>query len=95
MTGGGLSAQAQAEGADPYGDVLEVDEEVGSRGNKDVYWSEADRQLLGPCLGLVKAARACLKKVLGAVRAHGQVGTPEWVAQLDDLADIAGDVSPR
>nr|XP_020662717.1 cyclin-D1-binding protein 1 [Pogona vitticeps] len=85
--------QAQAEGGDPYGDVLE-DEEVGSRGNKDVYWSEADRQLLGPCVGLVKAARACLKKVLGAVRAHGQAATLEQVAQLDDLADIAGDVSP-
>ncbi|XP_067324422.1 cyclin-D1-binding protein 1 [Anolis sagrei] len=85
--------QAQQEGADPYGDVLE-DEELGSRGNRDVYWSEADRQLLGPCLGLVKAAKACLKKVLGAVRAHGQVDTAERVAQLDDLADMAADVSP-
>ncbi|XP_063003603.1 cyclin-D1-binding protein 1 [Elgaria multicarinata webbii] len=85
--------QAQAEGGDPYGDVLE-DEDLGSRGNQDVYWSEADRQLLGPCLGLVKAAKACLKKLLGAVRAHGKVDTAEQVAQLDDLADLAGDVSP-
>uniref|UniRef100_A0A803TGW0 Cyclin-D1-binding protein 1 n=1 Tax=Anolis carolinensis TaxID=28377 RepID=A0A803TGW0_ANOCA len=85
--------QAQQEGADPYGDVLE-DEELGSRGNRDVYWSEADRRLLGPCLGLVKAAKACLKKVLGAVRAHGQADAAERVAQLDDLADMAADVSP-
>ncbi|KAJ7332317.1 hypothetical protein JRQ81_014497 [Phrynocephalus forsythii] len=85
--------QAQAEAGDPYGDVLE-DEEVGSRGNRDVYWSEADRQLLGPCQGLVKAARACLKKVLGAMRARGTVGTLEQVAQLDDLADLAAEVSP-
>ncbi|KAJ6633955.1 hypothetical protein lerEdw1_014225 [Lerista edwardsae] len=85
--------QAQAEGGDPYGDVLE-DEDLGSRGNRDVYWSEADRQVLGPCRGLVKAARACLKKVLGAVRAHGRADTAELAAQLDDLADIATDVSP-
>ncbi|XP_042321350.1 cyclin-D1-binding protein 1 isoform X2 [Sceloporus undulatus] len=85
--------QAQTEGGDPYGDVLD-DDDLGTRGNRDVYWSEADRRLLGPCLGLVKSAKACLKKVLGAVRAHGQVDTAEQVAQLDDLADIAGDVSP-
>ncbi|KAH0631039.1 hypothetical protein JD844_030390 [Phrynosoma platyrhinos] len=88
-----LCAQAQTEGGDPYGDVLD-DDDLSSRGNQDTYWSEADRRLLGPCLGLVKAAKACLKKVLGAVRAHGQVSTAEQVAQLDDLADIAGDISP-
>ncbi|XP_053098831.1 cyclin-D1-binding protein 1 [Hemicordylus capensis] len=85
--------QAQGGGGDPYGDVLE-DEDLGSRGNRDVYWSESDRQLLGPCLGLVKAARACLKRVLGAVKAHGGAQAAEQVAQLDDLADIARDVSP-
>lgn len=82
------------EGGDPYGDVLE-DEDLGSRGNRDVYWSEGDRQVLGPCGGLVKAARACLKKVLGAVKTHGSSSTAELAAQLDDLADIAADVSPR
>ncbi|XP_060133422.1 cyclin-D1-binding protein 1 [Zootoca vivipara] len=85
--------QAQIEGGDPYSDVLE-DEDLGSRANRDTYWSAADRQLLGPCLGLVKAAKICLKKVLGAVRSHGRADVAEQVAQLDDLADIAGDVSP-
>uniref|UniRef100_A0A8D0E3W8 Cyclin D1 binding protein 1 n=1 Tax=Salvator merianae TaxID=96440 RepID=A0A8D0E3W8_SALMN len=85
--------QAQVEGGDPYGDVLE-DEDLGSRGNQDVYWTEADRQLLGPCTGLVKAAKACLKKVGTAVRAHAKAETAEQVAQLDDLMDIARDVSP-
>ncbi|XP_019365278.1 PREDICTED: cyclin-D1-binding protein 1 [Gavialis gangeticus] len=85
--------QAQVGGGDPYGDVME-DEELGSRGNRDIYWSEADRKLLNPCMGLMKASKACLKKVLGAVKAHGKADTPEHVAQLDDLADIANEISP-
>lgn len=88
-----LCPQAQVEGGDPYGDIME-DEELGSRGNRDTYWSEADRKLLSPCMGLMKASKACLKKVLGAVKAHGKADTPEHVAQLDDLADIANEISP-
>ncbi|XP_054836160.1 cyclin-D1-binding protein 1 [Eublepharis macularius] len=85
--------QALAEGGDPGRDPLE-DEEMGSGGDRDVCWTEAERQLLGPCMGLVKAAKACLKKLLGAVKAQGRVDTAEQVAQLDDLAEAAGDVSP-
>ncbi|XP_067409993.1 cyclin-D1-binding protein 1 isoform X2 [Emydura macquarii macquarii] len=85
--------QAQVEDQDPYGDVMD-DEELGSRGNRDTYWSEADRKLLGPCMGLMKASKACLKKILGAVKVHGKADTPEQVAQLDDLADITNEISP-
>uniref|UniRef100_A0A8D2KXR1 Uncharacterized protein n=2 Tax=Varanus komodoensis TaxID=61221 RepID=A0A8D2KXR1_VARKO len=85
--------QAQAGAGGPYGEGLE-DEDLGSPGGSDSSWSEADRKLLGPCLGLVKAAKACLKKLLGAVRAHGRVDAAEQVAELDNLAEIAGDISP-
>ncbi|TFK02209.1 GRIP and coiled-coil domain-containing protein 1 [Platysternon megacephalum] len=85
--------QAQGEDQDPYSDIME-DEELGSRGNRDTYWSEADRKLLGPCMGLMKASKACLKKLLGAVKVHGKADTPEQVAQLDDLADITNEISP-
>lgn len=81
------------EGQDPYGDIME-DEELGFRGNRDTYWSEADRQLLSSCMGLMKASKACLKKVLAAVKAHGKAESPEQIAQLDDLADIANEISP-
>ncbi|XP_060089484.1 cyclin-D1-binding protein 1 [Heteronotia binoei] len=89
--------QALVEGGGPYQDVPEEEEEeeeVAPRGNREVCWSEADRRLLDPCVGLVKAAKACLKKILGAVKALGKADTAEQVAQLDDLADAAGDVSP-
>ncbi|XP_005491339.1 cyclin-D1-binding protein 1 [Zonotrichia albicollis] len=85
--------QALVEGQDPYGDIME-DEELGFRGNRDTYWSEADRQLLSSCMGLMKASKACLKKVLAAVKAHGKADSPEHIAQLDDLADIANEISP-
>uniref|UniRef100_A0A8C3SKW9 Cyclin D1 binding protein 1 n=1 Tax=Chelydra serpentina TaxID=8475 RepID=A0A8C3SKW9_CHESE len=88
-----MCPQAQGEDQDPYSDIME-DEELGSPGNRDTYWSEADRQLLGPCMGLMKASKACLKKLLGAVKVHGKADTPEQVAQLDDLADITNEISP-
>ncbi|KAI1233360.1 Cyclin-D1-binding protein 1, partial [Lamprotornis superbus] len=88
-----LCSQALVEGQDPYGDIME-DEELGFRGNRDTYWSEADRQLLSSCMGLMKASKACLKKVLAAVKAHGKADSPEHIAQLDDLADIANEISP-
>lgn len=82
------------EGQDPYSDIME-DEELGFRGNRDTYWSEDDRKLLSSCMGLMKASKACLKKVLGVVKAYGKVDSPEQIAQLDDLADIANEISPR
>ncbi|NXR16109.1 CCDB1 protein, partial [Semnornis frantzii] len=85
--------QALVEGQDPYSDILE-DEELGFRGNRDTYWSEADRTLLGSCMGLMKASKACLKKILGVVKAYGKADSAEQITQLDDLADIAHQISP-
>lgn len=89
-----LCSQALVEERDPYSDIIE-DEELGFRGNRDTYWSEADRKLLGSCMGLMKASKACLKKVLSVVKAYGKADSPEQIAQLDDLADIANEISPR
>ncbi|XP_030067313.1 cyclin-D1-binding protein 1 homolog [Microcaecilia unicolor] len=85
--------QARADNMNPFNDILE-DDELGAPGNQDTYWSEADQQLLAPCLGLMKASKACLKKVIAAVKTYGKADTPEHVAQLDDLADITNEVSP-
>nr|XP_047906643.1 cyclin-D1-binding protein 1 isoform X2 [Anser cygnoides] len=97
MLGSGFSehlySQALVEGQDPYSDITE-DEELGFRGNRDTYWSEADRKLLSSCMGLIKASKACLKKVLSVVKAYGKAESPEQIAQLDDLADIANEISP-
>ncbi|XP_060897328.1 cyclin-D1-binding protein 1 homolog [Labrus mixtus] len=87
--------QALSEAQDPFGDVLD-DEQGGDepRGNQDTYWSEKDRLVIGPCQGLMKASAACLRKLTSAVRANGDVGTLQKLAQLDDLADISKEISP-
>lgn len=87
--------QAVSEAQDPFSDVLgdgpEGDE---PRGNQDTYWSEKDRGVIAPCQGLMKASSACLRKMSSAVRANGDVSTPQKLAQLDDLADISREISP-
>ncbi|XP_048878889.1 cyclin-D1-binding protein 1 homolog [Brienomyrus brachyistius] len=85
--------QAQTEALDPFSDVLD-DEDLDSRGNRDTYWSESDRELMAPCQGLMKASAACLRKLTAAVKSNGNASSSESIAQLDDLADITKDISP-
>ncbi|OCT62800.1 hypothetical protein XELAEV_18043891mg [Xenopus laevis] len=73
--------QAQTDGEDPFSDIPE-DDEIGVRGNQDTYWLEADHRLMAPCLGLMKASKACLKKVLGAIKAHGKQKQQNIVDEL-------------
>lgn len=42
----------------------------------------------------MKASAACLRKLTSAVKANGDVTTPQHLAQLDDLADITKEISP-
>ncbi|KAM3841520.1 cyclin-D1-binding protein 1 isoform 1-T1 [Vipera latastei] len=85
--------QMQAEGGASPGDLLE-DEMLGFPGNCAFAWTDAERQLLGPCKGLVKATKAGLRKLLGAMRTHGGADSEEQVAQLDALAEAAAELSP-
>ncbi|XP_029947735.1 cyclin-D1-binding protein 1 homolog [Salarias fasciatus] len=86
--------QALTEAQDPFdGDRDdEDDEDPGDHG--DAAWSERDRRLLGPCQGLMKAAAACMRKLASAIRANGDVGAPQNVAQLDQLSDVVREISP-
>ncbi|KAM4588637.1 cyclin-D1-binding protein 1 homolog [Odontesthes bonariensis] len=87
--------QALSEVEDPFNDILDDDEDEGNpRSNQDTYWSEKDRRVIAPCQGLMKAAAACLRKLTAAVKANGDCGAPQNVAQLDDLADISKEISP-
>ncbi|XP_034280029.1 cyclin-D1-binding protein 1 [Pantherophis guttatus] len=85
--------QMQSEGGASPGELLE-DEILGFPGNCDLAWTDAERQLLGPCKGLVKATKAGLRKLLAAMRTHGAADTEEQVAQLDALAEAAAELSP-
>lgn len=84
--------QALSDNDDPFSDVL--DDDLEGRGNQDTYWSQTDRQLISKCLGLIKASRACLRKLSSAINSNGNVDTAENIAQLDDLADATREISP-
>ncbi|XP_029990344.1 cyclin-D1-binding protein 1 homolog [Sphaeramia orbicularis] len=86
--------QALSDAQDPFSDVLDDDEGEEPRGNQDTYWSDKDRQVIGPCQGLMKASTACLRKLTSAVKANGDVTSAQTLAQLDDLADMGKGVSP-
>ncbi|XP_019640213.1 PREDICTED: cyclin-D1-binding protein 1 homolog [Branchiostoma belcheri] len=63
--------------------------------NSEQSWTESDKSLMAPCLGLVKAAKACLKKVSGALKSGGKCDTVDRIAQLDDIADVVNQTSPH
>lgn len=47
-----------------------------------------------PSVGLIKAANACLKRVLGAVKKHGKCDCAKDASQLDNLVERLYEVSP-
>ncbi|KAF3830455.1 hypothetical protein GH733_004274 [Mirounga leonina] len=74
---------------DNHGD--EEDDGLGCPNNRDLYWSEEDQELIIPCLALVRASKACLKKIRISVAENGK---KDQVAQLDDIVDISDEISP-
>ncbi|KAL1787122.1 cyclin-D1-binding protein 1 [Sigmodon hispidus] len=90
------------EECDPYGGLLNDSEDnsdnhndedgvSGLPSNRDSYWSEEDQELITPCLALVRASRASLKKIRILVAENGK---KDQVAQLDDIVDISDEISP-
>ncbi|XP_048188621.1 cyclin-D1-binding protein 1 [Perognathus longimembris pacificus] len=91
------------EECDPYRGLLNDCEEDNSNNhsnengtlalpsNRDSYWSEEDRELILPCLALVRTSKVCLKKIRLLVAKNGK---KDQVAQLDDIVDICDEISP-
>ena len=61
--------------------------------NEDA-WSEADKDFIAPCIGLVKMTKICLKKLTAAVKKNGQCDTERNTCQLDDLVEHVEKVQP-
>lgn len=90
------------EECDPYYGLLNDSEDnsdshndedgvLGLPSNRDSYWSQEDQELITPCLALVRASRASLKKIRALVAENGK---KEQVSQLDDIVDISDEISP-
>ena len=72
------------------GDQLDVSFEEGD----DPSWSEEEKPLVLPSVGLIKAANSCLKRILGAVKKNGKCDCAKDASQLDNLVERLNEVSP-
>jgi hypothetical protein len=79
--------------ADQSGDGLREEEEEEEEDNSKT-WSNQDRELLSPCMGLVKTARSSLKRIGAALKMKGKFQMEEQVSQLDDLVSKVEEISP-
>ncbi|KAG8176846.1 hypothetical protein JTE90_001985 [Oedothorax gibbosus] len=59
----------------------------------DQAWTPSDRNVLLPCSGLVKAAKACLKKTMQAIAHRGDASNEAAVNELDRIAEIVKESS--
>ncbi|XP_013407453.1 cyclin-D1-binding protein 1 homolog [Lingula anatina] len=85
-----LEAAVENEGRLDYLDLGDDD----SDDLEEETWSEADKRTIAPCIGLVKAVKACLKKTSVAVRSNGECVTVAQITELDKLADVMRLTSP-
>ncbi|XP_060150384.1 cyclin-D1-binding protein 1 isoform X3 [Globicephala melas] len=84
----GLLSDIEEDNSDNHGDEEDI---LGCPSNRDSYWSEEDQELIIPCLALVRASKACLKRIRLSVAENGK---KDQVAQLDDIVDISDEISP-
>ena len=68
--------------------------DVSFEDDDDPSWSEEEKQLVMPSVGLIKAANSCLKRVLGAVKKNGKCDCAKDASQLDNLVERLKEVSP-
>lgn len=75
--------------------VTEEPEDHSSQSSEETdSWTENDKKILSPALGLIKAARSCMKKVTIALRNNGHSNTQEQIKELDELHEVLEQVSP-
>lgn len=75
-------------------DLDEISASESNPSSKTETWSGEDKELIGPCTGLVKTARSLLKKTQEATRLHGNCAEERNIAQLDDLVSLVDKLSP-
>jgi len=86
LVGDALSELEEAQNADG-GLGLDDDEEEDT-------WSEDDRTLLGPTLGLLKASKGTIKKISTAIKANGSCTCAAEIQDLDELMTKISTISP-
>lgn len=80
------------EGDGVLDDLCDFDEGEEEEGR--VQWTEADKALTKPCVGLIKTTKSLLKKTTECVQSNGQTQQPMEIQELDKLAELAERLSP-
>lgn len=71
-----------------------TDGDVAEEIDNSERWNNQDRELLPPCIALVRTARSCLRRIIRAVKQQGHCNTEHETAQLDDLVAAVHRLSP-
>ncbi|XP_061188457.1 cyclin-D1-binding protein 1 homolog [Saccostrea echinata] len=67
----------------------------GSEGEEEgPQWTELDKTVTKPCVGLIKTTKSLLKKTMECVQTNGQTQQSTEIQELDKLADLAERLSP-
>ncbi|XP_072169351.1 cyclin-D1-binding protein 1 homolog isoform X1 [Diadema setosum] len=61
----------------------------------DAVWSDQDRAVVHPCLGLANACKACVKKVSEAIKKNGKHEEMVHISQLDHIYELSEEISPN
>ncbi|XP_048752910.2 cyclin-D1-binding protein 1 homolog [Ostrea edulis] len=75
-------------GGSPDGLFGSDEEEEGPK------WTESDKAVAKPCVGLIKTTKALLKKTTECVQSNGQTQQSSEIQELDQLADLSERLSP-
>jgi len=68
---------------------MDMDESISPK-----TWSDADRAVVSACLGIIKTAKAALKKLQKAIEMNGCCDTIKKITQLDNFVDKISAISP-
>eukprot|EP00057_Strongylocentrotus_purpuratus_P019912 XP_011674386.1 PREDICTED: cyclin-D1-binding protein 1 homolog isoform X2 [Strongylocentrotus purpuratus] len=69
-------------------DEPELDQE------EEAVWSDQDKAVIHPALGLANACKACVKKVTEAINRSGKSVEMVHINELDEVVEIADEISP-
>lgn len=73
-------------------DLCDLDEEGGGEGGAQ--WTESDKALTKPCVGLIKTTKSLIKKATDCVQSNGLTQQPMEIQELDKLAELSERLSP-
>lgn len=80
------------EGNGVQDDLCDFDEEGEEEGVAQ--WTESDKALTKPCVGLIKTTKSLIKKSTECVQSNGQTQQPMEIQELDKLAELSERLSP-